>query len=108
WMMAEREEGVLTLELKSNQPLIAELGIAPTAGGAAIPLVRDMQPVTLLTVGVRDLAAQGWNVFFDNPPTRPHETFLAQFEKQKVRVQSQGCRTTVIVETLTAGPFHGD
>ena len=108
WPLAETEHGALILEFQPNQPLIAELGIAQTADGAAVPLVRNTQPVTLLTVGVRDLAAQGWNVFFDNPPTRPHETFLARLEKQKVRVQSQGCRTTVIVETLTAGPFHGD
>lgn len=108
WPLADKEHGVLTLELEPDQPLIAELGIAPTADGAVSPIVRNAQPVTLLTVGVRDLAAQGWNVFFDNPPTRPHETFLAKLDKQRVRVQSHGRRSSVIIETLTAGPFRGD
>ncbi|HEY3964746.1 MAG TPA: hypothetical protein VGM05_09375 [Planctomycetaceae bacterium] len=107
WQMAEREYGSLTLELQPNQPLIAELGISQAADGAVIPLVRDAQPVTLLTVGVRDLAAQGWNVFFDNPPSRPHETFLARLEKRKVRVQSHGLRSTVVIDALSAGPFQG-
>lgn len=108
WPLAENEYGAMKLDLRPDQPLIAELGIAKTADGAVMPIVRNAQPVTLLTVGVRNLEPQGWNVFFDNPPKRPHETFLARLDKQKVRVQSLGRRSTVIIESLTAGPFHGD
>src|SRR5262249_14690295 len=90
------------------EPLIEELGIARTADGAASPLLRKVNPVTFLTVGVRDLSKQGWNAFFDNPPQRPHETFPVVLERKSVHAQSQGRRSTVKIAGLSAGPFHGD
>jgi hypothetical protein len=79
------------------------------ANGPSTALLRKVNPVTFLTVGVRDLAAQGWNVFFDNPPRRPHETFSAVLPGRKnVRVESHGRRATVLLDGLSAGPFHGD
>src|SRR5215472_4160964 len=77
WPIAEGEHGVLVLQLRPKAPLIEELGIAGAAGAPATPLLRGIDPVTLLTVGTRDLRPQGWNAFFDNPPRRPHETFRA-------------------------------
>ena len=74
--MAEGEFGVLVLQLTAGKPLIEELGIAKTADGPSVLLVRNVNPTIDLTVGVRDLK-QGWNVFFDNPPRRPHQTFPA-------------------------------
>jgi hypothetical protein len=108
WPMADGEHGILVLQLRANQPLIEELAIARTADGPATPLLRKVNPVTLVTVGVRDLSKQGWNVFFDNPPRRPHQTFAAVLEAKKVRVRSQGRRSTVILDGLSAGPFRGD
>jgi len=108
WPMTEGEHGVLVLQLRASQPLIEELGIAQTADGQATPLLREVNPVTLLTVGVRDLSKQGWNAFFDNPPLRPHETFPAVLERKTVRVQSQGRRGIVILDGLSAGPFRGE
>jgi hypothetical protein len=108
WPMADGEHGVLVLRLRAKQPLIEELGIARTANGRSTPLVRRVNPVTFLTVGTRDLSKQGWNVFFDNPPLRPHKTFAAALERNKVRVRSQGRRSTVIIDGLSAGPFRGD
>src|SRR5262249_33751797 len=89
-------------------PLITEMGIAKTADGEAAPLMKNLEPVTFLTVGVRDLSKQGWNVFFDNPPRRPHETFQAKLERKRARVESHGRRCTVIIDELAAGPFRGD
>ena len=80
WPMAEGEYGVLVLQLRAREPLIEELGIAKTADGPVTPLLRKVNPVTFLTVGVRDLS-QGWDTFFDNPPKRPHETFPAVLEQ---------------------------
>ncbi|MBS0260930.1 MAG: hypothetical protein JSS02_03155, partial [Planctomycetes bacterium] len=108
WPLAEHETGVLILELHPQRPLIAELGIAAALDAASAALVRDIQPVTWLTVGSRDLSAQGWNVFFDNPPTRAHETFLARLDKERVRVSSHGRRTTIRISALSAGSFAGD
>ena len=108
WPIAEGEHGVLVLQLRPTEPLIEEIGIAPTGDGPSAPLLRKVNPVTLLTVGVRDLSKQGWNAFFDNPPRRPHETFPAVLAVQAVRVQSQGRRSTVVLDGLSAGPFRGD
>src|SRR5262245_58687663 len=108
WPIAEGEHGVLVLHLKAGEPLIEELGIARAADRPAVPLLRAVNPVTFLTVGSRDLSKQGWNAFFDNPPRRPHETFRAVLATKKVRVHSQGRRSTVILEGLLAGPFQGD
>lgn len=107
WPLSDSEHGVLVLQLKPKQPLIEELGVAAKAEGPATTLLRKTDPVHVLTVGSRDLK-QGWNVFFDNPPRRPHETFLATLDKTKVRVQSQGRHSTVIIDGLSAGPFRGD
>src|SRR5262249_24607193 len=108
WPMADGEQGVLVLQLRAKEPLIEELGIARAGGGPVPPLLRNVNPVTYLTVGVRDLSKQGWNAFFDNPPRRPHETFAAVRETKAVRVRSQGRRATVILDGLSAGPFRGD
>jgi hypothetical protein len=98
----------LTLQLRAKEPLIEELGIARTAEGPASVLLRKVNPLTLVTVGVRDLSTQGWNAFFDNPPKRPHATFPAMLESKHVRAQSQGRHSTIILDGLSAGPFRGD
>jgi hypothetical protein len=108
WPIAKGEHGRLVLHLQPKQPLIEEIGISKTASGKSTPLLRKVNPVTLLTVGIRDLSKHGWNVFFDNPPLRPHQTFAAVLEMKKVRIQSQGRRSTVIIDGLSAGPFRGD
>lgn len=108
WPMAEKEYGVLVLRLEPKQALIDELGIAPTGDGKATSLLRQVDPATFLTVGSRDLSKQGWDVFFDNPPRRPHESFRAVLDPKQVRVESAGRRSTVILDGLSAGPFRGD
>jgi hypothetical protein len=108
WPMAEGEYGVLVLQLRAKEPLIEELGIAKSDDGPPTPLLRKVNPVTYLTVGVRDLSKQGWNAFFDNPPRRPHETFPAVLNLKKVRAHSQGRHSTVTLDGLSAGPFRGD
>ncbi|HEY1378786.1 MAG TPA: hypothetical protein VGF55_18445 [Gemmataceae bacterium] len=107
WPMAENEFGALTLRFRGTEPLIEELGTATTAAGPTVPILRGLTPVTFLTVGTRDLSAQGWNVFFDNPPRRPHQTCLAALDPKSVTVRTRGARTAVVIDGLTAGPFRG-
>src|SRR5262245_40602911 len=95
WPMAPGEHGVLVLQLRPQEPLIEELGIAAAADGPATVLLHKVNPTTWLTVGIRDLSKQGWNAFFDNPPRRPHETFTAVRQTKQVRVRSHGRRSTV-------------
>jgi hypothetical protein len=108
WPIEAREQGVLVLQLRAEKALIQELAIRKTSDGPVIPLLRNVDAVTLLTVGVRDLSKQGWNAFFDNPPQRPHETFPAVLNCKNIRSRNQGRRCTISLDGLLAGPFHGD
>jgi hypothetical protein len=108
WPIAEREYGVLVVRQRAGQPLIEQLGIAASANGSATSLLGNVDPVLFLTVGIRDLSKHGWNVFFDNPPRRPHETFAAVLKRERVQVENQGRRATVILDGLSAGPFRGE
>jgi hypothetical protein len=114
WRMNDAEFGRVTLNLTPGQPLIETLGVATRASGATAPLLQNVEPVTFLTVGERR-APTGrpptmsvFNVFFDKPASRPHETFLAKLDLQRVRVTSQGRRATVALDEVTAGTFKGD
>src|SRR5439155_460906 len=108
WPIGPEEYGVMILQLQPKQPLIEELGIAKTADGRSMPLIRKVNPMTRLTVGIRDLSKQGWTVFFDNPPKRAHETFPAVLEPKQVRAKSQGRHSAIILDGLSAGPFRGE
>lgn len=106
WPIADGESGSLTLDLKPGQPLIRSLGIV-RGSNAPIELIHDLQPVYNITVGSRDLR-EGWTVFFDNPPRRPHETFHAKIAPESLRVVSRGPRRTLVLDGVTAGPFAGE
>src|SRR5690606_25805559 len=70
-------------------------------------LLRNVDPVTFLTVGERDLSEQGWMVFFDNPRRRPYETFRASLDLKSARIESHGQRCTIVLDELSAGTFRG-
>lgn len=109
WPIDKGEYGVLSLNLASDAPLISELGTATSANGNSTPILRGVSPTTILTVGTRDLTAPaGWVAFFDDPPKRPYQSYVATLSKQAVRVESQGQHSTIIVSGITAGPFSGD
>ena len=50
----------------------------------------------------------GWVAFFDDPMSRPHQTFAATLELHSVRVSSVGTRTTIHIGDVRAGSFHGE
>jgi hypothetical protein len=58
-------------------------------------MVQGVHPVTLLTIGERDLRLPaGWVAFFDNPPLRAYHTVAAVLKKTSARVTTLGneCR----------------
>jgi hypothetical protein len=98
---------VLDFSLEETEPLIRSL-----AAGKAQTL-KSLDPFLSMTVGSRE-APKGrppemsvWNVFFDNPPRRPHQTFVGTFKKKKFTVASEGNRATVRVDEATCGSFRG-
>ncbi len=102
WPISAREAGQIVFNLAPNRPLVESLG----AGGRV--LLQRVDPVTLLTIGERDLKSPaGWVAFFDNPPQRAYRTFGVVLTKQDARVTSAGTRTVIRIGNVAAGGFHG-
>ncbi len=104
WPLSPTANGEIVFNLRpaASQPLIAQIGIDGTT------LVRGVDPATFLTVGERNLRdPAGWMAFFDNPGLRSYRTFAAVLNKTAVRVTTEGARTRVQVDEITAGAFRG-
>ncbi len=112
WAASKDEFGRLVLNLRAGQPLIEQIGISRTPQGNVDVLLENVDPIVFLTVGTRDVppgkpADQKWQVFFDKPANRPHETIASKLDLKRVDVMSTGKRATVKVSDLSAGSFHG-
>ena len=111
WPIAADATGEVVLDLTPDQPLIQSLGLSRGSRSVTM-LATRLDPVTTLTVGERDRdkAAKAFRgmVFFENPRERPHPTFAVSLAKNRVRVLSEGARTTVIIGDASAGSFKGD
>ncbi len=109
WPTGREEWGHLSLNLKKGGPLIRHLALSTGDDGPTEILVRDVDPVTLVTVGQRDLKKRnGWIIFFDKTHLSPHQTHVARLDPGAARVTSAGRRATVSIDGLTAGPFAGE
>lgn len=108
WPISAEEIGSAVFSRDADRPLIESLGAA-AKGQAPRTIATALNPVTLLTVGERDLKKpSGWVAFFDSPPLRPHQTFLVKPGRRWLSVASHGARTTVSVGEISAASFHGD
>ncbi|MDO8541187.1 MAG: hypothetical protein Q7S40_12180 [Opitutaceae bacterium] len=107
WPAGPGQTAEIVFNLEPNQPLLEKLALA-RAGQPAATLMQRVNPVTLLTIGQRDLGNPAkWVAFFDNPPLRAYQTVAATLKKQNVRVWSSGARATVRIGDVAAGTFHG-
>jgi hypothetical protein len=111
WPTGAGEDAVVTLDLTGAKPLIESLAIRKP-GEAAQSIITGVDPVWFVTVGERRAADekapdQQWEVFFDNPAKRPHETFTSKLGIKRIQVTGSGKRATVSIDELTAGPFTG-
>ncbi len=111
WPMENGETGLATLDLTGNRPLIEQLATRKE-GRDAQSILGAVDPVWFLTVGERRAAdektpEQKWEIFFDNPVQRPHETFTSKLSAKRARVAGDGKRATVSIDELTVGPFAG-
>lgn len=108
WPVNANESGQVVFSLDETKPLVEWIGVGPK-GGDAKPIATEMDVVTLLTVGTRNLEdPAGWVAFFDNPPKRPHETYLVKTGKRALKVAKEGPRTTVTLAEAEAASFKGE
>ena len=104
-----KEHGEFILNLAPDQPLIRRIGIAPNESAPAKTILQDIEPVTIVTVGERNLERRsGWTIFFDKVHKRPHTTHLARLELSSVQVESVQRSVRVRLDGLSAGPFKGE
>lgn len=111
WPMADGEFGRLVLNLGAGD-VLEVIGISQTIDGEIRALLRDVEPAVFITVGTREMPPdkpdwQKWQVFFDNPHTRPHESFISQLQKRSASVASDGRRLLVTIDELRVGRFKG-
>ena len=107
WPVAGKGTGAVTFSLDEAQPLIESMALAPEDGEPRV-IARGLDPVTLLTVGSRNLNdTAGWMAFFDNPPKREHETHAVKLGERFLQVTEKGASSTVTVARASAAGFHG-
>ena len=102
WPAGAQETGKIIISLKKNEPLISSIQLQNRE------LVEAADPVFLLTVGKRDLISQnGWNIFFDKVPLKPHQTYKLRLDKQTAKLSSAGNRTCIQISGVRAPDFSG-
>lgn len=100
WPSGQGERAQLVLSLDTATPLIRGVAVAGKT------VLGGVDPAGVVTVGTRDLK-QGWTVFFDNPRTRPFQSYPLTLARNDIRVRAEGGYTKVIVGGAAAGPFSG-
>ncbi len=114
WPIEGGETGRLVLDLRPGEPLIASLGIVAADFAGPAEVVSRADPMFFLTVGTR-AAPPGrppgmspFNMFFDSPAKRPHQSYRSRLDLKRVAFLRRGPRLTIRVDDLSAGPFSGE
>lgn len=106
WPAGNKEYGQLVINLNKNEPLFKSIQLQNGTGVHEI--ASEVDPLFWLTIGKRDLVSQnGWNIFFDKVPLKPHQSYRVDINKTNAAVSSYGSRTVVRVGEVTAADFKG-
>jgi len=107
WPTGNISEGSLVFNLQNGKPLFSK--IALITGGKSKTIIQNIDPQFILSVGKRDLISQnGWNIFFDKVPLKPHRSYKINFQKKSVGVKTSGSRTIITINKLEAPGFKGN
>ncbi|HEY9364587.1 MAG TPA: hypothetical protein VIQ00_15080 [Chitinophagaceae bacterium] len=102
WPAGNKDLAKLILDLSKDKPLFKSIQLKN------IEIASDIDPAFILTVGKRDLVSQnGWNIFFDRVPRKPHQSYKVNFVKGSASVISQGSRTIIRISGMEAATFSG-
>jgi hypothetical protein len=106
WPVGKTAHGRLLLDLEKNKPLFRNLEI--TSQGTFKKVCQNVDPAFILTIGKRDLVSQnGWNIFFDKVPNKPHQSYRVDFDKQNASVTTSGSQTIVRISEMRSASFTG-
>jgi hypothetical protein len=107
WPAGAGRNARIVLNLKNNEPLFSSIQLSN--GGVYQKVIENVDPQFILTEGKRDLISQnGWNIFFDKVPLKPHRSYKVDFHKGAVSAKSQGSRTVITIGGMEAPNFKGD
>ena len=102
WPTGKNEFGKAVLDFSKTKPLFRSIQLNNQEIATAL------DPTFILTVGKRDLISQnGWNIFFDKVPSKPHHSHLINLEKDSASVRTEGAHTIVRISNMTAPNFSG-
>lgn len=106
WPIANKKSGSIVIDLKKNTPLFKSIQLLQ--GNTIHEIVKASDPAFWLTVGKRDLISQnGWNIFFDKVHQKPYQSHKLEINKTSIHVSSQGTRTIIRINEITAPGFQG-
>jgi hypothetical protein len=106
WPVGNKEYGRLVLSLDKSTALFKSIQLL--RGATVHEIAKEIDPMFWLTIGKRDLISQnGWNIFFDKVPLRPHQSYKVNMEKTNAAVSSDGSRTIIRIGELSAQNFKG-
>lgn len=106
WPAGNKEEGQLVISLEKDAPLFKSIQLLK--GAAVTEVAKEVDPLFWLTVGKRDLISQnGWNIFFDKVPLKPHQSYKVNINKTDAAVSSYGSRTVIRIGEVAAENFKG-
>ncbi|MCS3736660.1 hypothetical protein [Mucilaginibacter dorajii] len=107
WPAGISTRGQLVLNLKNGEPLFSNISLSKN--GTYQTIIENVDPQFILTEGKRDLISQnGWNIFFDKVPLKPHQSYKVGFHKKDINVSSSGSRTVITMSGIEAPNFKGD
>lgn len=107
WPAGNNNSGKLVLNLKNGEPLFSNVALGNK--GKYNKVIENVDPQFVLTEGKRDLISQnGWNIFFDKVPLKPHQSYKVGFNKKGIAVSSAGTRTVIKIGGVEAPNFKGN
>ncbi|MFT3935881.1 MAG: hypothetical protein QM726_19790 [Chitinophagaceae bacterium] len=107
WPTGNNTKAKLVINLDNDKPLIDQITLLQ-AGKKAV-VVKEANPAFVLTIGKRDLISQnGWNIFFDKVPLKPHQSYKINIEKRSADVRSSGISTVISIGEIKAAHFTGN
>ena len=97
----------LTLNLSGKGAVVKSVAVARDKEDPVVVL-RDADPVTVLTIGQRDLKKRGgWTIFFDRTSRKPSESGRLTLKLKSVDVRSVARRCIVDLGGLEGQAFSG-
>jgi hypothetical protein len=106
WPAGNTIHGRMLLNMQNGKPLFGSIQLGKA--GAYRTIIENTDPEFILTKGKRDLISQnGWNIFFDKVPLKPHQSYKINFSKKTASVNTSGSRTVISIDGVEAPNFKG-